>query len=140
MKTRRYELTDFEWSIIQPLLPHKPRGVARVDDRRVLNGIYWRLRSGSPWADIPERYGPPTICYNQLRRAAHRAANDPAWASGCRDPARRLRERTEDLSIELRYGSAPSRDPSIFNLINGLPCRSVSKPRADRQIYRRPPR
>ena len=54
MSQRRYELTDFEWSIIEPLLPNKPRGVARADDRKVLNGIYWRLRTGSPWADIPE--------------------------------------------------------------------------------------
>jgi transposase len=54
MRPRRYELTDFEWSIIQPLLPNKPRGVPRADDRKVLNGIYWRLRTGAPWADIPE--------------------------------------------------------------------------------------
>ena len=66
--TRRYELTDFEWSIIEPLLPNKPRGVPRADDRRVLNGIYWRLRTGSPWADIPERYGPATTCYNRFVR------------------------------------------------------------------------
>ena len=44
----RYELTEFEWKVIQSLLPNKPRGVARVDDRRVLNGIFWVLRSGSP--------------------------------------------------------------------------------------------
>jgi len=42
----RYELTEFEWKTIQPLLPNKPRGVPRVDDRRVLNGIFWILRSG----------------------------------------------------------------------------------------------
>ena len=54
----RYDLTDFEWKTIQPLLPNKPRGVPRVDDRRVLNGIFWVLRSGAPWADLPERYGP----------------------------------------------------------------------------------
>ena len=65
---RRYELTDAEWSIIDPLLPRKSRGVARVDDRRVLNGIFWRLRSGSPWADVPERYGPYTTCYNRFVR------------------------------------------------------------------------
>ena len=64
MGRRRYELTEFEWSVIQPLLPNKPRGVPRVDDRRVLNGILWRFRTGSPWADIPERYGPHTTCYN----------------------------------------------------------------------------
>jgi transposase len=36
---RRYEIADFEWSIIEPLLPNKPRGVPRADDRMVLNGI-----------------------------------------------------------------------------------------------------
>ena len=64
----RYELNDAEWAIIDPLLPRKSRGVARVEDRRVLNGIFWRLRSGSPWADIPERYGPYTTCYNRFVR------------------------------------------------------------------------
>jgi len=43
----RFDLTDFEWSVIQPLLPTKSRGVARVDDRRPLNGIFWRLRTGA---------------------------------------------------------------------------------------------
>ena len=68
MTIRRYEISDFEWAIISPLLPSKPRGVARVDDRKVLNGIYWRLRTGSPWDDIPERYGPSTTCYNRFVR------------------------------------------------------------------------
>jgi transposase len=41
----RYELTDFEWAAIRPFLPNKPRGIPQVDDRRVLNGISWVLRS-----------------------------------------------------------------------------------------------
>ena len=61
MARRRYELTDREWAILSPLLPNKPRGVPRVDDRRVLNGILWRFRTGSPWAEIRERYGPPAV-------------------------------------------------------------------------------
>ena len=65
---RRHELTDAEWKIIQPLLPNKSRGVPRVDDRRVLNGILWRFRTGSPWRDLPERYGPRTTCYNRFVR------------------------------------------------------------------------
>ncbi|MBT2246857.1 IS5 family transposase [Sphingobium sp. BHU LFT2] len=68
MARRRYELTDREWAIIEPLLPNKPRGVARVDDRRVLNGIMWRFRSGATWAEVPERYGPSTTCYNRFVR------------------------------------------------------------------------
>lgn len=51
----RFDLTDFKWTVIQPLLPTKVRGKPRVDDRRVLNGIFWRLRTGAPWVDIPSR-------------------------------------------------------------------------------------
>ena len=49
----RYELSDSEWATIKPLLPNKSRGVRRVNDRRVLNGIFWVLRSGAPWRDLP---------------------------------------------------------------------------------------
>src|SRR5712691_11262536 len=64
----RYELTDFEWAAIKPFLPNKPRGVPRVNDRRVLNGIFWVLRSGAPWRDLPLSFGPRTTCYNRFVR------------------------------------------------------------------------
>jgi transposase len=64
----RYELSDYEWSLIRPMLPNKPRGIPRVDDRRVLNGIFWVLRSGAPWRDLPEGCGPHTTCYNRFVR------------------------------------------------------------------------
>ncbi|MBK5917735.1 transposase [Afifella marina] len=44
------------------------RGVPRVDDRRVLNGIFWILRSGALWRDLPERYGPRTTYYKRFVR------------------------------------------------------------------------
>ena len=44
----RDELTDDEWAAIKPMLPNEPRGVLRVNDRRVLNGIFWVLRPGAP--------------------------------------------------------------------------------------------
>jgi transposase len=52
----RYELTDHEWTAIKPMLPN---------DRRVLNGIFWVLRSGAPWRDLPDEFGPYTTCYNR---------------------------------------------------------------------------
>jgi transposase len=64
----RYELTDYEWAAIKPFLPNKPRGVPRVNDRRVLNGIFWVMRSGAPWRDLPESFGPYTTCYNRFIR------------------------------------------------------------------------
>ena len=64
----RYDLTDFEWSVIEPLLPTGRPGPERKDDRLVLNGIFWVLRSGAPWRDLPERYGPYTTVYNRFNR------------------------------------------------------------------------
>src|SRR6476660_4100093 len=57
----RYELSDYEWTAIKPMLPNKPRGVRRV-------GIFWVLRSGAPWRDLPKNYGPRTTCYNRFVR------------------------------------------------------------------------
>src|SRR6266436_928766 len=64
----RYELTDDEWTAIKPMLPNKPRGVPRVNDHRVLNGIFWVLRSGAPWRELPGSFGPYTTCYNRFVR------------------------------------------------------------------------
>ena len=66
----RYDLSEAEWRLIEPLLPDKPRGVPRVDDRRVINGIFYVLRTGSPWRDLPDRYGPYTTVYNRFNRWA----------------------------------------------------------------------
>lgn len=62
----RFDLDDKEWAIIEPLLPSDVRGKARVDDRRVLNGMLYVLRTGCLWRDLPERYGPYTTIYNRL--------------------------------------------------------------------------
>ena len=57
---RRGELTDDQWEKLQPLLPpQKPRtGRPGDDHRRIVNGILWIDRTGAPWRDLPERYGP----------------------------------------------------------------------------------
>ena len=77
----QYDLTECERRVIEPLLPNKPRGVRRVDDRRVLNGIFWVLRSGAPWRDLPERYGPRTTCYNRFVRWRRAGAWDRLMAA-----------------------------------------------------------
>ena len=57
----RCEFSEREWTALKPMLPNKPRGVWQVDDRRVLDGIVWVLRSGGPWRDLPATYGPARL-------------------------------------------------------------------------------
>ncbi|MGW2370606.1 IS5 family transposase [Streptomyces sp. NPDC001667] len=67
---RRHELSDAEWALIRPLLPRPVLGRPRLDDRMVLNGIVWKFRTGVPWRDVPERYGPWTSLHTRFRRWA----------------------------------------------------------------------
>jgi transposase len=64
-------LSDDEWAVLEPFLP-VPRvgGKPRVDDRRVLNAIVWKIRSGAAWRDLPARYGSWQSVYTRFRRWA----------------------------------------------------------------------
>jgi transposase len=66
---RRHELTDAQWKKIEPLLPAngKPGG-QWADHRKVINGVLFRARTGVPWPDLPERYGPWQTVYERHRR------------------------------------------------------------------------
>ena len=56
---KRHELSDAQWELLAPFFPPRPRkrGGQWKDDRTVLNGIFWRLNTGAPWRDLPQRYG-----------------------------------------------------------------------------------
>jgi transposase len=65
----RGEITDKAWERMAPLLPENgQRGGQWQDHRKVVNGILWKLRTGAPWRDLPERYGPWQTCYDRLVR------------------------------------------------------------------------
>ena len=64
----RYDLTDFEWSVIAPLVPMDRRGPKPQNNRQILNGMFYILRAGCPWRDLPERYRPYTTFYNRFNR------------------------------------------------------------------------
>jgi transposase len=71
MTPRRGELSDRQWARLAPLLPpERPKtpGHPWQPHRKVLNGILWRLRTGTPWRDIPARYGPWHTCYDRYVR------------------------------------------------------------------------
>jgi putative transposase len=68
MSDHHFWLSDSQFARIQPLLPNKPRGVPRVDDRRVISGIIHVIRNGLMWRDAPASYGPHKTLYNRFIR------------------------------------------------------------------------
>ena len=79
----RGELTDQEWGRLEPLLPaEKPEtGRPNVDHRRIINGILWRERTGAPWRDLPERYGPWSTVYSRFWRWRRAGIWDQVFAT-----------------------------------------------------------
>jgi transposase len=73
----RGELTEEAWRIIAPLLPRSGgrRGGRWRDHRTIINGILWKLRTGAPWRDVPERYGP----WQTLADRLYRWRRDGIW-------------------------------------------------------------
>jgi transposase len=67
---KRHELTDQQWELLAPFFPPRPRqrGGQWKDDRLMLNGIFWRLNTGAPWRDLPDRYGPWQTVYDRFAK------------------------------------------------------------------------
>ncbi|WP_206684007.1 IS5 family transposase [Pontibacter beigongshangensis] len=71
---RRYEISDQAWHRISDLLPGKSTDVGRTarDNRQFINAVLWIARSGAPWRDLPERFGPWNSVYQRFRRWARK--------------------------------------------------------------------
>lgn len=69
-KNNKRELPDKQWERLKALLPpQKPKtGRPAHDHRRIINGILWILRTGAPWRDLPEKYGPWPTVYSRFYR------------------------------------------------------------------------
>lgn len=63
----RGDVTDAEWALIGPFVPVGGRGPVSGMRRAQFNGVMWRFRTGSPWRDLPERYGPWSTVAGRFR-------------------------------------------------------------------------
>jgi len=66
------DLTDEQWTVVQPLIPEPSkradgRGRPRIDDRKILNGILWIMRTGAQWMDMPDRYPSYQTCHRRFQ-------------------------------------------------------------------------
>src|SRR5271169_6972127 len=65
------DITDAQWAVLEPLFRPKRRADGRgrpwQDTRAVLNGVFWVLRTGAPWHDLPSRYPPYQTCHRRFQ-------------------------------------------------------------------------
>jgi len=80
MSDHHFWLTEAQFERLRPLLPNKPRGVPRVDDRRVISGIIHVIRNGLMWKDAPPVYGPHKTLYNRFVRWSKAGVFDRIFA------------------------------------------------------------
>jgi transposase len=72
---RGEELTDEQWAVLAPLIPEPPRredkrGRPWRDTREVMNAVFWILRSGARWQDLPDRFPPYQPCHRRFQQWA----------------------------------------------------------------------
>lgn len=67
---KRHELTDEQGELVHPIIPPRTAKTGRKpsDPRGMLNGILWNLRTGAPWRDLPERFGPWQTVYDHFNK------------------------------------------------------------------------
>lgn len=62
------DMTEKQWQLVEALIPRQNRrGRRRQDDRQVLNGILWVLRTGESWRNLPSRYPPYQTCHRRFQ-------------------------------------------------------------------------
>ena len=65
----RWDVSEAEWRLLEPLLPERGRkSRPAFDNRQIVNGILWRIRTGAPWRDLPEKHGQWMTVYQRFRR------------------------------------------------------------------------
>lgn len=75
--TRRFDLTEGQWAVLEPLVPMPVEGrPPKWNRRQLIDGIRWRIRVGAPWRDVPACYGPWQTVYGLFRRWQR----DGTWA------------------------------------------------------------
>jgi transposase len=70
----RHALTDAQWKRLEPLLPRRPQGrKSTLGDRLFVDAVLYRAKTGLPWRDLPERFGPWKTVYNRFANWAAKA-------------------------------------------------------------------
>jgi len=99
----KYDLSDNQWRAIKDEIPGKTSrsGQPRRDTRELINAIIWVARTGAPWCELPEEYGPHTTAYNNFRKWTEDGTIGRIFAK-----VSRKSEETEEIQLDGTYVKA----------------------------------
>jgi transposase len=127
----RGDLTEVEWRILRVLLPveRKPgergRGRPPEDNRNIINGIVWRLRTGAPSHDVPEKYGNWNSIYRRFRRWSASAVWESVAAALAETMAESGHYHIDSTTVRAHVSAAKDSDPmTIPTLRSRIPLES----------------
>ena len=105
------ELTDKQWEVIEPILPKSKsrkgkRGRPPVDKREVLNGIFWILRTGAQWREMPEKYPPYQTCHRYFQSWSRTGTLEKLLKHLANDLIKRGKLKIEEGFIDGSFSSA----------------------------------
>src|SRR5579872_4038860 len=79
-----WEVDDVLWATLAPHLvvdkPRKKAGRPRRDDRMLLNGMIWVLRTGAQWSALPAKFGPKSTCHARFQEWSAAGVFAKVWA------------------------------------------------------------
>lgn len=104
------DITNEQWAILSPVLTipvrAEHRGRPRRDDREILDGVLWILRSGCQWKDLPKRYPPYQTCHRRFQEWSKRKVLDDILALLAQDMESRGKISLEECFIDGTFSSA----------------------------------
>ncbi len=108
--TRRWELSDEQWAVVEPLL--RPprcadnRGRPWHNTRAVLNGVLWVLGTGAPWREMPEKYPPYQTCHRRFQQWVRSGRLEAALKVVARHLHERGKLNLEEAFVDATFASA----------------------------------
>ena len=122
----RGDLTNEQWEQIAPHLPPEKTKTGRQarEQRQVLNGILWVLRTGTPWRDLPELYGKWTTVYSHFQRLRKDGVWDRVFAG-----LQAIKEREGQIEWEVHFidGSVVRAHKHVIGAKKLPRCQSIRK-------------
>lgn len=100
------ELSDKEWELIEPLLPDLPsgkRGRPWRNNREVLEGIIWVMRTGAPWRDLPKEYPPYQTCHRRFQQWSCDGSFEKVLATITEISEKRRQLNVSECSIDAKF-------------------------------------